>query len=498
MRVHELAVVTAGGDWPRERQLAWLLAELAVARPRIDPAVAALVVDRIIDNAAVSLAALERAPVRAARDQALAHRRPGGASVMGMPDAVRCHCEWAAIANAAAVRELDFHDNVFDREMGHPGDMIPAIVAVCQQAGRSGDDLAHGIVTAYEVHIGLCKAVELHAHGFDHTGHLAPAIAAGLATALGLDREVAYQAIQQALHTGYTPGQTRKGHISTWKSYAPAHASLVAINAVDRAMRGQDSPTPAFEGEQGLLAALAGPGATLAIALADPGEPRRLALESFTKQHSCGYHGQAAIDLAFRLRRRIPDTGAIRSIVYHTKRRTHVAMGSGTGDPHKYDPHASRETLDHSLMYVMAVALQDGEWHHVRSYLPERARRADTVALWRKISTAEDPEWNRRYVNRQGLERDHGGRAVVTLESGEVITEELAVPDAHPRGARPMDRPGYVAKLDVLTEGVVTQEEKARFLAAVQQLPGLPAGRLPELNLVAFPPPAQEAGNGIY
>ena len=33
---------------------------------------------------------------------------------------------------------------------------------------------------------------------------------------------------------------------------------------------------------------------------------------------------------------------------------------------------ASRETLDHSIMYIFAAALEDGKWHHINSYTPER------------------------------------------------------------------------------------------------------------------------------
>ena len=48
-------------------------------------------------------------------------------------------------------------------------------------------------------------------------------------------------------------------------------------------------------------------------------------------------------------------------------------------------------------MYILAVALEDGRWHHVDSYLPERAHRESTIALWRKVRTVEDPVWTARY-----------------------------------------------------------------------------------------------------
>ena len=97
----------------------------------------------------------------------------------------------------------------------------------------------------------------------------------------------------------------------------------------------------------------------------------------------------------------------------HTSHHTHYVIGSGANDPQKYDPTASRETLDHSIPYIFAVALQDGGWHHVDSYAPERAARADTVELWHKITTAEDEEWTRRYHSDDPNEKAFGGRVEI-------------------------------------------------------------------------------------
>ena len=65
-------------------------------------------------------------------------------------------------------------------------------------------------------------------------------------------------------------------------------------------------------------------------------------------------------------------------------------IGTGANDPQKMDPKASRETLDHSIMYIFAVALQDGGWHHERSYAPERAAPRDRGAV-AQDPTVEDP-----------------------------------------------------------------------------------------------------------
>jgi 2-methylcitrate dehydratase len=234
------------------------------------------------------------------------------------------------------------------------------------------------------------------------------------------------------------------------------------------------------------------------VPLPVPGEPKRAILDSFTKEHSAEYQSQALIDLAFRMGERIADLGAVRKIILHTSHHTHYVIGTGANDPQKMDPHASRETLDHSIMYIFAVALQDGSWHHIDSYTPKRAQRPDTVALWHKIETREDPEWTRRYHAADPSERAFGARVEVILESGEVIEDELAIANAHPLGAHPFERADYIRKFETLTDGIITPRESARFLDAVQNLARLGAGELGELN-VAMPAPRLSIGKpGIF
>ena len=208
-----------------------------------------MVVNRVIDDAAVAVAALNRGPVANARTQALAHPRPGGATLFGVPSEQRFEAEWAAWANGVAVRELDMHDTFLAADYSHPGDNIPPLVAVAQQCGCSGAQLLRAIAVAYEIQIDLVRAICLHEFKKDHIAHLCPAMAAGLGTLLRLETDTIYQAVQQAVHVSFTTRQSRKGQISSWKAYAPAHAGKLAIEAVDRAMRGENSPSPIYEGE---------------------------------------------------------------------------------------------------------------------------------------------------------------------------------------------------------------------------------------------------------
>jgi 2-methylcitrate dehydratase len=228
---------------------------------------------------------------------------------------------------------------------------------------------------------------------------------------------------------------------------------------------------------------LDGPEAEYQIPLPEPSEPKRTILESYTKEHSAEYQSQALIDLAFKIRSRISNFDDIESIVLHTSHHTHTVIGTGAGDPQKMDPGASRETLDHSIMYIFAVALQDGTWHHINSYTPERAGRPDTVRLWHKISTVEDPSWTRSYHNPNPDQKAFGARVVITLKSNEIIEDEMAVANAHPAGAKPFARPDYIRKFDALTDGIVDSSERDRFIDMVRGLPDLNANDIKLLNV---------------
>lgn len=487
---HQVRVHRSEENLPREDQLAYAIAEVAADPVAVDSGVVDMIINRVIDNASVAAASLTRGPVTAARAQALDHpvsRGGHGSTVFGEPNDTLTSPEWAAWANGVAVRELDYHDTFLAAEYSHPGDNIPPILAVAQHVGSDGAALVRGLATGYEIQIDLVRAISLHKHKIDHVAHLGPSAAAGIGTLLGLDADTIYQAVSQALHTTTATRQSRKGEISTWKAHAPAFAGKMAVEAVDRAMRGQTSPSPIYEGEDGVIAwMLDGPSASYDVPLPAAGEPKRAILDSYTKEHSAEYQAQAWIDLARKLHREASfDPADVSSIVLHTSHHTHYVIGSGANDPQKYDPAASRETLDHSIPYIFAVALQDGGWHHVDSYLPERAARPDTVELWHKITTAEDAEWTRRYHSEDPDEKAFGGRVEITLSDGTVLTDEIAVADAHPLGARPFARENYVAKFRLLAEPVLAPEEIERFLGLAERLPELTAAEVQQLNIVA-------------
>ncbi|WP_101652279.1 MmgE/PrpD family protein [Brevibacterium ihuae] len=480
---HEVRTYKSSEDLPREEQLAWKIAEVASDPVAVDADVTDMVINRIIDNASVAAASVRRGAPTHAREQAQTHPSKPGAPVFGLQLSERISPEWAAWANGVAVRELDFHDTFLAKEYSHPGDNIPPILAVAQHKGISGQDLINGIATGYEIQVDLAKGICLHEHKIDHVAHLGPSAAAGIGALLKLPTEVTFQAIQQALHVTTATRQSRKGEISTWKAHAPAFAGKMAVEAVDRAMRGEGAPSPIYEGEDGFIAwILSGPEARYTVPLPSQGEAKRAILDTYTKEHSAEYQAQALIDLARRMGAQIEDKSKIRKIIIHTSHHTHNVIGTGANDPQKMDPKASRETLDHSIMYIFAVAMEDQGWHHEKSYAPERAGRPETVELWHKIVTTEDPEWTRRYHSTDPDEIAFGGRVVVEMEDGSVIEDQIAVADAHPHGARPFARANYVEKFRTLADGIVSDAEQDRFLDLAQNLENLGADDVAQLS----------------
>ncbi|WP_156759926.1 MmgE/PrpD family protein [Microbacterium karelineae] len=508
MKTHTVRAHSSAEDLPRAEHLAWKIAEVAADPVDVTSEATDMIVNRVIDNAAVAAASYARSAPMSARSQALAHPASVGgvgATVFGVEGARCVSPEWAAWANGVAVRELDYHDTFLAAEYSHPGDNIPPIVAVAQHAaerGLTGRDLMRGIATGYEIQMDLVRAISLHRHKIDHVAHLGPSAAAGIGTLLGLNVETIFQAVGQALHTTTATRQSRKGEISSWKAHAPAFAGKMAVEAVDRAMRGQTSPSPIYEGEDGVIAwLLGGPEGRYEVSLPAPGEPKRAILDSYTKEHSAEYQAQAWIDLARKLHAQRPEIGdpeKVERIVLKTSHHTHHVIGSGANDPQKYDPTASRETLDHSIPYIFTVALQDGMFDHDASYLPTRAARPDTVALWHKVTTLEDPEWTRRYHSNDPAEKAFGGAIEVEFRNGERFVDEIAVADAHPLGTRPFVREDYIRKFRTLAEGVIEPVEIERFLDIAQRLPNLGQGELAQLTFTVRDADAVSAPKGLF
>ena len=84
MITHDVRVHPSRSDLKRDDQLAWKIAGVAADKVAVPKDVTDMIVNRVIDNASVAIAAINRRPVVSARDMALARPNKSGATVFGV------------------------------------------------------------------------------------------------------------------------------------------------------------------------------------------------------------------------------------------------------------------------------------------------------------------------------------------------------------------------------------------------------------------------------
>ncbi len=350
---------------------------------------------RIIDGLGCGLAANREAGPAVAR-RAMHRLVPGGlATVLGTGE--RTSPDLAAFVNGYLIRYLDYNDTYLSKEALHPSDNLAGLLAVAEAQGRSGSDLLAALVTAYEISCRLADASSIRDRGWDHVTYGNIAVAAAAARLLGCTSEQIEQAINIAAATGINLRQTRVGELSMWKGAAYGGAGRNAVFAAYLAREGCTGPAPVFEGRRGFIAQVSGPleipqmagesqaadgEATVAFKL----------LDTDIKYWPAEYHSQTAIALALDLRARGLRPETIEQITIKTFK---VAVEIIGGEPEKWAPQ-TRETADHSIPYLVAAALLDGEITE-RQFVLDRIRRDDIRAFMARTAVIERPDLTAGY-----------------------------------------------------------------------------------------------------
>lgn len=496
MKVHVVKAEQKSGDLKKEEQLAYKIAEIACKAKEVplDADAVEMAKCRLIDNAAISLGAINQYAVAVARDKALSSEGTGKASIYGVPSERRFDPSRAAFANAVAVRYLDQDDTYLAAEYSHPDDNISPLLAVAQQLDIGGADFLRGIIVAYEIHVALVgtgngTGICLHKHKVDHMTHIAAATAAGISSMLGLSIDETYHAINFAVHNAVSSRQSRKGDIGAQKEFVPGFSAQISIDAVDSAMRGLKGPNPVYEGVDSIIRRFLdgreAPDAAYKVELAEAGKDTlKNILITYPKEHAFEYQGQAIIDMTLDLARDVGDNpdDKIKSIVLETSHHTHHVIGTDANDPQKIDPDAPRGTLDHSIMFAIARTLQIGEWHHERTYKIGDDEKDELRSLMHKVKTKFDQKWEDAYHSQDPKVQAFGGKLVVELTSGEVIEKEKARANAHCYGDTPWGRAQYKGKFERLCEGIISDAQRDKFFEAVGELEALSSEQLGRLT----------------
>jgi 2-methylcitrate dehydratase len=318
----------------------------------------------------------------------------------------------AAFFNSALIRYLDFNDSyVAKGETCHPSDNLGAVLAGSEFANASGQNFLTSLALAYQVQCRLCDAAPVRHRGFDHVTLGAYSVAAGVARALGLDHRQTANALAMS-GTAYNALRvTRTGRLSQWKGLAFANMAAGSTHATFLAMRGVTGPLEVFEGKKGFLDTIAGP-----FDIDWSHEGIDAVTRTSLKKYNSEMHSQSALECALELQREFGfSSHDILHIEIDIFDVAHNIIGGG--EEGAKTEVSTKEQADHSLPYVIAVALLDGEVTPAQ-YAPQRIQRQDVQDLLRKVTVRPSAEYSASFPEELPC------KVTITLSGGQILHKE--------------------------------------------------------------------------
>src|SRR5437016_9639326 len=307
---------------------------------------------RMIDSLGCALGAWHEEPCAIAREVASEFSAKNGATVLGTTH--QAPPDWTAFANGCCIRYFDYNDTYLSKEPAHPSDNISAALAAAESVNATGRELIAAIALAYEVQCRLCDAASIRVRGWDHVTYGAFSTALACARLMKLDPGKTRHAVNIAGVACAAMRQARVGELSHWKGVAFADAARRGVYSALLARAGMTGPAPIFEGQMGFEK-------ELGVSLGNVGEKFKgapeMILKTSIKFWPAEYHSQSAIEAALFLREQIEDLSQVKAMTIESHDASVDIIGS---EPEKWKPE-TRETADHSLPYITAIALIDGE-----------------------------------------------------------------------------------------------------------------------------------------
>ncbi len=376
----------------------------------------------ILDTFGCALGGAKSDPAEIALKSIEYSKNPYSASVLGS-DRV-AHPQFAAFANGTMSRYLDFNDTYDGKEFSHPSDNIFPIIAVAEAEGKSGKDVILGVALAYEIQCRLADAASLWRKGWDHVIYGLVSVSAASARVMGLSEKQVEQAINISLNSHLTMRQLRVGELSMWKAMAFSNSARNAIFAALLAKNGMTGPSPVFEGEMGFWNEVSGKFA-LDTSKFGNSKNRFKINDTLVKYFPAETRSQSAIWCALEAKRAIKSVDEIKSVEIGTNEGGLKIIGSGK---EKWDP-KTKETADHSLPYIVAVALMDGDVD-LKSFTERRFRDKKTLEFMKCITVKERKEFTKLF--------DNGGTVnaadlIVKLKNGTTIKRQVIHSRGHPK-----------------------------------------------------------------
>ncbi|HSF56643.1 MAG TPA: MmgE/PrpD family protein [Candidatus Binatia bacterium] len=409
--------------------------------------------DIVLDTVGCALGGAESPPAKIAR--AAASEITSASLSTVLVSGRKTSPDLAAFANGVMIRYLDFNDTYTGSVTCHPSDLLAPVLAVVDARNGNGKDVILGTVLGYEILCGLIDAgSEERGRSWDQSTYGVIAAAVVAAKLFGLTKEQMANAISLAISSHISLGQVRRGQISHWKGCALANASRNAVFCAMLAAKGMTGPEEGFEGKAGFLNST---GIRFEITpFADSADAYRI-MRARLKAFPSGYFSQSAIEAILSLRPQIADLDDIKEIRLQTFPAGYEVMGSGEAN---WRPE-TRESADHSLPFVMAVALMEGNLE-IRHYDQMYYKRPDVRALMQKIQVriGEEPvaAWPDLPLNIVDVE----------MKSGAVLSTRVAYHLGHFK--RFMTAEEQERKFRPLAEPLLPEKQINDLLACLRRL----------------------------
>jgi 2-methylcitrate dehydratase len=406
---------------------------------------------RLIDTIGCALGGYTSEPAAIGRRLAAEQSGEPAARVFG--SGARTSMEMATFANTIMARYLDCNDTYVSKGSGHPSDMMPACLAVADAHHASGKDTLLSIAAAYEVFTALADVVGLRDRGWDQGVFVVLGSAAGAAKLLKLTSEQTANALSIAVTANIPTRQTRAGELAMWKGCATAAAARSGVFAALLAHKGMTGPTAAFEGRHGVFEQVTGPFEL--GRLGGGGIPFGIERTN-VKFFPAEYHSQAPLWLALEIRRkvRVEDIESIDVETYYT------AWSEIGSEPEKWHP-KTRETADHSLPYLLGVALMDG-CISAESFSDARIADPQLSRLMQRIRVSENKAYTQAFPDKLITRID------VTTRDGQRLTETASYPKGHAKN--PMSDADIESKFVDLSKGLMSPEAGGALLGALWRI----------------------------
>jgi 2-methylcitrate dehydratase len=419
---------------------------------------------RVLDGLGCAIGALRGEPIRLLRAQI---EEFGGAEHCTLIGGGKAPPDRAAFYNSALVRYLDFNDSYLAKgETCHPSDNLGAVLAASEYAKQSGRKLLTALAVAYQVQCRLSDVAPVRAKGFDHATQGSYAVAAGVSKGLDLDVIRTANAIAICGTAFNALRVSRTGALSHWKGLAYPNTAFSCTHATFLAMRGITGPLEVFEGNKGFMDSIAG---KFNINWSD--EDLERVTQTILKRYNAEIHSQSVLEGILELKKEYGLSGGeIEGIKIEIFDVAYNIIGGG--EEGNKNIVRTKEEADHSLPYLVAVAILDGQVMP-EQYRPVRIQSQDVQALLRKATVKPSSDYSRRFPDEMPC------RITLTLRDGRRIEKEKH--DYEGFRTRPMLWERAVEKFERLAAPYTKRSLCREIISAVSNLEAIQVSDLTKL-----------------